>query len=58
MAQLSIFIDDKTLRKVERAAKEDKKSISRWVCDKISSNMGTPAPLKNAIDVDNLHRFL
>lgn len=58
MAQLSIFIDDKTLRKVERAAKEDNKSISRWVCDKIANNIGTPSPLKTSLDVDNLHRFV
>ncbi len=54
MAQLSIFIDDKILRKVEMAAKEDKKSISRWVSDKIRNNMSAPKPLKNAIDLDIL----
>ena len=54
MAQLSIFIDDKTLRKVERAAKENKISISKWVRDKISDNIKFSIPLENSIDVDSL----
>ncbi len=55
MAQLSIFIDDKTLRKVERAAKNDKKSISKWVSEQLSSNIPFPTPLEYSIDVDSLN---
>lgn len=55
MAQLSIFIDDKILRKVERAAKHDKKSISKWVSDQLSSNIPFPVPLEANIDVDSLN---
>lgn len=55
MAQLSIYIDDKTLRKVERAARSDKKSISRWVSDKLSNSIPFQAPLENSIDVDSLN---
>lgn len=55
MAQLSIYIDDKTLRKVERAARMDKKSISRWVSDKISNNISFTSPLESSLDVDSLN---
>lgn len=55
MAQLSIYIDDKTLRKVERAAKNDKKSISKWVSEQLSNNIPFPTPLKYTMDVDSLN---
>ncbi len=54
MAQLSIFIDDKILRKVERAAKEDHISISKWVSEKIDNNLHFDEPLRQAIDADRL----
>lgn len=35
MAQLSLYIDQDTLKKVEKAAKMEKTSISKWVCQKL-----------------------
>ena len=37
MAQLTIYIDDETLNKVEKSAKLAKVSVSRWVRDRLSS---------------------
>lgn len=54
MAQLSIYIDDKILRKVERAAKEDHKSISKWVSEKINSNLTFNKPYKGTLEADRI----
>lgn len=39
MPQLSLYIDQDTLKKVEKAAKVDKMSISKWVCNKLQSSL-------------------
>lgn len=39
MPQLSLYIDQSTLKKVEKAAKNDNISISKWVCRKLSSSI-------------------
>ena len=31
MAQLTIYIDTKTIKKIEKAAKEENVSVSKWV---------------------------
>jgi hypothetical protein len=35
MPQISLYIDEKTLRKIENAAKRQHISISKWVADQI-----------------------
>ena len=35
MAQITIYIDSETLRRIESAATESGVSISKWVCEKI-----------------------
>ena len=37
MAQLTIYIDQDTIRKIENAAAENKVSVSRWVRDRIET---------------------
>jgi hypothetical protein len=37
VAQLTIYMDDETLDKVERSARLAKVSVSRWVRDRLSS---------------------
>ncbi len=35
MAQLSLYIDEETLRKIELAAKIEKTSLSKWVVSRL-----------------------
>ncbi len=44
MPQISLYIDEKTLRKIEKAAKAEKKSISKWVSSKIKSSLENKWP--------------
>jgi hypothetical protein len=37
MAQLTIYIDQDTIRKIENAAAESNVSVSRWVRDRIET---------------------
>ncbi|KPP99706.1 MAG: toxin-antitoxin system antiodte VapB [Bacteroidetes bacterium HLUCCA01] len=41
MPQISLYIDEKTLRKIERAAQQENLSISRWVGDRIKKSLKT-----------------
>ena len=39
MPQLSLYIDKDTLNKIEKAAKNEKKSISKWVCNRLRQSL-------------------
>lgn len=41
MGQLSIYIDDETLKKVEEAAKDQNISVSKWITGRIKSSFKT-----------------
>ena len=45
MAQLTIYLDDETLKKIGRSAKAEKDSVSAWVKRRLvtSLNSGWPA---------------
>lgn len=36
MAQLTVYLDEKTRRRIERAAREGDVSVSQWVKDKLT----------------------
>ena len=44
MPQISLYIDEPTLRKVESAAKAQQVSISKWVADQIRSRVDAVYP--------------
>ena len=44
MPQISLYIDEKTLRKVEAAAKQQRLSISKWVSEQIRSKLDPVYP--------------
>jgi hypothetical protein len=44
MAQLTIYIDDETLAKVEKAARKEKESISAWVKKRLSGALVSEWP--------------
>ena len=44
MPQISLYVDDDTLKKVGRAAKLENKSISKWVSSKIKSSLNNSWP--------------
>ncbi|MBK7107346.1 MAG: toxin-antitoxin system, antitoxin component [Ignavibacteriae bacterium] len=44
MPQLSLYVDDDTLKKVAKAAKLENKSISKWVSSKIKSSLSNSWP--------------
>jgi len=44
MPQISLYIDEKTLKKVEKAAKAENKSISKWVSSKLKSSLENKWP--------------
>lgn len=44
MPQISLYIDEKTLKKVESAAKQQRLSISKWVAEQIRSKVDTVYP--------------
>lgn len=39
MARLTIYLDETTLRRIERAARAERLSVSRWVRNKITGTM-------------------
>ncbi len=39
MPQISLYVDEKTLKQIENAAKSEKKSISKWVSLKLKSSL-------------------
>ncbi|MDH5718833.1 MAG: DUF6364 family protein [Spirochaetia bacterium] len=41
MAQLSLYIDDETLKKVEKAAKNQNISVSKWITSRIKNSFKT-----------------
>ncbi len=46
MPQISLYIDEKTLRKVENAALRQHVSISKWVAEAIRSKVDPVYPVK------------
>lgn len=44
MPQLSLYIDEKTLKNVEKAAKTEHVSISKWVCSKLKKTFNEDWP--------------
>lgn len=45
MPQISLYIDEKTLKKVENAAKRQHTSISKWVAEQIRSRVEPAYPV-------------
>ncbi len=45
MPQISLYIDEKTLRKIENAALRQNVSISKWVAEQIRSKVDPVYPL-------------
>ncbi len=41
MGQLSVYIDDDTLKKVEEAAKSENISISKWITKRLQNSFKT-----------------
>ena len=39
MAQLTIYLNNETLKKIEAAATEDNLSVSKWVCQKLENTL-------------------
>ena len=44
MPQISLYIDDESLRKVERAASKNNVSVSKWMAEQISLNVVADYP--------------
>jgi len=44
MAQISIYIDDRTLKQIEKAAEKEHDSISKWVKKRLVSSIKTSWP--------------
>lgn len=44
MPQLSLYIDDETLSKIETAAKINKTSISKWVSERLKESLANSWP--------------
>lgn len=44
MPQLSLYIDDETLKKIETAAKISNTSISRWVTERLKESLANTWP--------------
>ncbi|TGN07227.1 CopG family transcriptional regulator [Leptospira ilyithenensis] len=61
MPQLSLYIDQETLKKIESAAKKEKVSISQWVKGKLQNSFEKKWPenyfmLYGAIDDDSFQQ--
>lgn len=41
MGQLSVYIDDDTLQKVEEAAKNENLSVSKWITNRLKKSFNT-----------------
>ena len=44
MAQLTIYIDDETLGKIEKSARQNKNSISAWVKKRLTGSLASDWP--------------
>ncbi|MBN1696241.1 MAG: hypothetical protein JW881_01895 [Spirochaetales bacterium] len=44
MAQLTIYLDNKTIKKIEKTARESNVSVSKWVRDKLELIMENDWP--------------
>ena len=44
MPQISLYIDDKTLKKVQNAAKQSHTSISKWVAEQLKMKVDPSYP--------------
>ena len=44
MPQISLYIDEKTLREIEKAASEEQISMSKWVVKRIQSQLKPSYP--------------
>jgi hypothetical protein len=44
MAQLTIYIDDETLARVERSARKEKGSVSAWVKKRLTGSLSNDWP--------------
>ena len=61
MSQLTLYVDDETRRRIERAAREANLSVSRWVVRTISQSLELTWPpayfeLIGSLDDDDLRR--
>lgn len=50
MAQISLYVDEALLKKIEHAAARENKSLSKWVTDQIKSKIDPVYPM----DYENL----
>lgn len=60
MPQISLYIDNDTIKKIERAAKLENKSISKWVASRIQLSLEKKWPndwfsLFGSIKDDSFH---
>jgi hypothetical protein len=44
MPQISLYVDEITLEKVEKRAKQDNTSVSKWVGERIKKSIGDEYP--------------
>lgn len=44
MPQISLYIDEKTLKEIEKAASEEQVSMSKWVVKRIQSHLKPTYP--------------
>lgn len=44
MAQLTVYIDDETRRRIETAARQARVSVSQWVKDRLATALATEWP--------------
>ena len=44
MAQLTIYLDESTLKKIEKAAREEKSSISKWAKKRLAYSLESKWP--------------
>ena len=61
MAQLTIYLDDDSIRRIEAAAERDKSSVSRWVKNRLLQSLEDQWPprffdLCGALGQDDLNR--
>ena len=50
MPQISLYIDEKTLKKVENAAQRQHVSISKWVSEQIKTKIEPIYPISSVQD--------
>ncbi|HUI56842.1 MAG TPA: hypothetical protein VLY04_17830 [Bryobacteraceae bacterium] len=49
MAQITIYLPDSVEKEARKAAKADKKSVSRWIADRVRAELGDTWP-KEVLD--------